>query len=531
MNGRPRRRLAVARFWHEGNAFCPVPADRAAFERYEWQSGQAALDAARGTATELGALAEFASAHPDWEVVVLRCAAALPSGPVEDEVFETFLEELRAGLAETGTTEPWDAIYLSLHGASITAGRPTPDLDILRLVKKLLPDAPIGASFDLHGNLSPDIAELVDIASVYRTHPHVDMAQTALRVLAGLERCVEAGLRTRRALDNLGLLLPSFNMRTASGPMCELEALARAEEGGAILEVGVFGGFPYADTAVTSASVFVISDAALDVDGSRAAAAARRLADAMRERAPAFEPELPDAAEAIRQALAWPEPGLIAVTDPADNPLSGGSGDTPGLFAAVLAARPTVPTLFASFADAGVVDAAIAAGIGNAIDVVLGGRFGDHFGAGVAVRAVPEVITDGRFRNVGPMETGVERRCGGSVLLRIADQPSVRVIVSRQVSPCDDPAFFHLHGIAPEVVRLLCVKAKNHFRGAFASRCVAIIDCDAPGPAMADLNGLPFRHAPVNRTGTSEDRVEGQAAAARSTLKLRTSSRHEADGS
>ena len=44
-----RRRLAVARFWYEGNAFGPLPADIAAFERCEWASGAAALAAAQGT--------------------------------------------------------------------------------------------------------------------------------------------------------------------------------------------------------------------------------------------------------------------------------------------------------------------------------------------------------------------------------------------------------------------------------------------------------------------------------------------------
>ena len=49
-------------------------------------------------------------------------------------------------------------------------------------------------------------------------------------------------------------------------------------------------------------------------------------------------------------------------------------------------------------------------------------------------------------------------------------------------------------GIDLKSLRLLCVKAKNHFRAAFASRCAAIIDCDTPGPACLDLTQLPFRH-------------------------------------
>jgi microcystin degradation protein MlrC len=53
-----------------------------------------------------------------------------------------------------------------------------------------------------------------------------------------------------------------------------------------------------------------------------------------------------------------------------------------------------------------------------------------------------------------------------------------------------------LHGIDLAATRLLCVKAKNHFRAAFQPVCRRIIDVSAPGPAAVDLRQLPFRHAP-----------------------------------
>jgi len=89
-----RKRLAVARFWHEGNAFGPLPADSAAFERCEWRRGAAALAAARGTATELAAVVEFSDRQPQWDVVALRCASALPAGPIDEAVFERYAGEL-----------------------------------------------------------------------------------------------------------------------------------------------------------------------------------------------------------------------------------------------------------------------------------------------------------------------------------------------------------------------------------------------------------------------------------------------------
>jgi len=496
---RRRRRLGVARFWYEGNAFSPLPADMEAFERCEWTSGDGALEGARGTATELGAVAAFAATHPDWDVVVLRCAAALPAGPIDEAVFGRFMRDLDAGIDRGLETGGWDAFYLSLHGAAITAARRTPDLDIVRLARERMPQVPIGASFDLHANMSPDIAPLVDFASVYRTHPHLDMADTATRVLDGLLRCAELDLCTRRAFAHTGLLLPSFNMRTSAGPMKALEDVARALASGPVLEVGVFGGFPYADTECAGASVLALSDARLDRDGGAAQRAAARVADEIARRAPEFDVRLPGPEAAIAAAVQSPKAGLIAVTDPADNPLSGGACDTPGLLRALLAAHVDAPCVFASFADPRTVATAVNAGLGAAVDVTLGARHGAQFGESVRLRARVRLVTGGVFRNTGPMATGVERDCGTSVVLEVVEQPAIRIVVTTQVMAADDPAFYDLHQIDSRSLRLLCVKAKNHFRAGMGARCAEIIDCDAPGPACLDLSKLPFRHAAHRR--------------------------------
>jgi len=47
----------------------------------------------------------------------------------------------------------------------------------------------------------------------------------------------------------------------------------------------------------------------------------------------------------------------------------------------------------------------------------------------------------------------------------------------------------------------LCVKAKNHFRAAFADMARCLIDVDAPGPASAGLFHYKFHHAP-NTSGS-----------------------------
>ena len=57
------------------------------------------------------------------------------------------------------------------------------------------PDAPLAASFDLHGNLPPAIVAHLDFATGYRTYPHVDMRETAARAVTQGSEAVQLSTR------------------------------------------------------------------------------------------------------------------------------------------------------------------------------------------------------------------------------------------------------------------------------------------------------------------------------------------------
>jgi len=495
------KHIAVARVWFEGNSFCPRPTTFADFLAREWHDARTAPDFYRGSRTEMGAVVEWMAQHDgDVQIHILRCAAAPPGGPLATGLFARVVDEIAAQLIAVQNEHRLDGVYLSLHGAMVAEDFSNADYFLVAKVRDLIaPDCPLALSFDLHANLDPALAELAQIIVGYKTYPHVDMDATATRALDLLLAAMDGRIRPLSVIQSAQLILPSHLMTTDSGPMADLERIATqlvsAEN---LLDITPFGGFAYADTVCTSASVSVCIDAAAHNHAAQhAGSIGAQMVAAFHSRRSAFIPVLPDAARGLDKAtsLLAAGPGCVAVLDPADNPLSGGAGDTTHLFQTLLAARLDVPTVFAFFYDPALVSRARELGVGAELHAQLGARVSKDYGEAVSFAGRVELITDGQFVNDGPMEQGLACQIGPSVVLRSIDQPQLRVVVTSQCQSPNDLAWCRLHRIDLNEVRLFCVKAKNHFRAAFAPQLAAIIDIDAPGPAMLDLAALPYRLA------------------------------------
>lgn len=310
------------------------------------------------------------------------------------------------------------------------------------------------------------------------------MTETALRVLHALDRTPRGEIAPVGHVAKLDAILPSINMRTAEGPMAELEAFARGLEfDPRILDASVYGGFSYGDSAVAGAGAMVFADG----DAALAQRAAERIVAEMRARLARFTIRLPGAAEGIARALAATE-RPVAVIDAGDNPLSGGIGDTPEMLRALLAAEPSAPVAFAFFADPGFVARCAEAGLGGAVEGALGGRLSDAFGPPVPVPGEVVTLSDGRYVNDGPMMAGLPADVGPSAVIAVGQ---VRIAVTSLCGSAHDPAFYRMLDLDPARAAILCVKAKNHFRAAFAPVFATPIDIDAPGPAALDIAQFP----------------------------------------
>lgn len=482
------KRMAVFRLLHEANSFSPDPAGRAQFEQVEWGHGLQAASRHRGANTAIGAVFDFIDRQPDWQVSFLRMASTTPAGPIPAEFFQEIIDELLGDLAAGA---PWDAIALSLHGAGALADGRSSELEIVRAIRSRFPAVPITVSLDLHANIDPEFAELVDISVGYKTHPHIDMRACSAKSLRLLQAMLRGDIRPVHVVRKLPLLLPSVNMRTTDGPMRDVVSFAqmRAEQEGA-LDITVYGGFPYGDCTMVGAGVTVVTDG----DRALAERLAEEVAQYLWDRRAGFFQTMPSTAAAlagITGATVFP----VAIVDNGDNPGSGGGADTPGQLRSLLAADLPWKTAYCFLHDPDLVQRARAAGQGARLAVALGGRKSAAYGPPVAVEVeVERLLADAAYVCSGPQNNGLPFSHGASAVLRAGN---VSIVVTSICVPVSDPEFFRIHGIDFAETRVLAAKAKNHFRAAMRPVFSAIIDVDEPGPAMYDFAGLPYRHAPA----------------------------------
>jgi len=483
--------IAIARLLHEGNSFSPLLTHLAVFRGHEWSEGEAAHAAYRGTDTELGGAIAWLDAHPDWRATFLRCAGAPSSGVLAPGVFDAMVDEIVAGLRR----RRWDAVFLSLHGSLNAAEFPHADCELLRRVRAAIgPDVVLAASFDLHANVSQAEADLLDLAVGYKCHPHTDMRETAIKAMDLMLRRLRGEIRPVAAIARMGAILPSLFARTTDGPMAIVKAEAEAiERRLGLLDLTPYQGYSYNDNEAAGAAAWATADG----DRELAQRGAEELAAVMRRHRDGLFRTLPDAAagvaEALRQAAAGGAP--VAVLDAADHTGAGGIGDTPGLLAALVAAKPTMPCAFAFFHDPLLIERARATGLGGRLTARLGGRHTDLFGPPVEAEVVVGHISDGRFVNEGKVYGGLAVDLHGAVRLDLVGQP-VSVMVTGACHDTTDPNFYKAGGIDLARLAVLTVKAKNQFRASFGEVFGAMIDIDSPGPAAYDFSRFPFRHAP-----------------------------------
>ena len=488
------KRIAIGGWQHETNTFAPFDTDYAAFEMADgWPAlaeGHDIIDAVAGINMPIEGFIQ--AARGAAELVPALWTSAEPGGYVTDDAFERIAGRLCERIAAAG---PLDGVYLDLHGAMVTRRFGDAEGELLARIRRLIgPDTPLVASLDLHANITRRMVQEASALTVYRTYPHVDMAETGARAAELMLRMPERG-RLFKAYRQGEYLVPLYLGGTDFEPNRTLYSMLGASAS-RCLSADIALGFPPSDMADAGPGIVVYGNSADE---------ARHLADGLHAQLAGAEsryaPALLDPDTAIARAMANDSGRPVVLADTQDNSGAGGASDGIAPVRDLIrhGARQAV---VAMVTDPEFAARAHACGVGRSFEGALGGKLGRVVAGGAdgseTLRGSFRVLAlgDGKLTCTGPVCLGARMSLGAMALVAVENSngADVRVVVSSVRSQPLDQAMLRHVGVEPAAERILVLKSSVHFRADFSPLAAEVLVVEWPGCNPAEALHCDYRN-------------------------------------
>lgn len=472
-------RILINECKQEISSFNPVPGSYQDF-RISW--GQDLVTLHHNTGTEVSGALRVFSQHPEVEVVPGYSARAITSGgALRDADFRRiareFLEVVR------GLKNEVDAIYFSLHGALAAESEHDAEGYLLDETRKIVGEQmPVVISLDLHGILTDRILRHSDAVVVFHTYPHVDFFQTGERAARLLLDILKAKVKPVSARVSIPALVRGNELITATGRFgeCVRQAIeVENSEGG--LSGGLFIGNPFTDVPDLCSNVLLVTHD----NPQRADREAIRIANlfwSMREQ---LHQPLTSLPESVR--LAAEATGRVILVDAADATSSGASGDSNAILRALFDAR-YCRTALIPIVDAPAVEAAFCAGVGNNLQVPIGGSLDRKRFTPIAIEARVCLLSDGRFHSESQGDPWDSGRTA------VLQSENITLVVTSKAVSLYDRSLFLAHGQDPATFETVVVKSPHCQPHLYEQGAQLLVNVDAPGSTSANLKSLGHKY-------------------------------------
>ncbi|WP_406716005.1 M81 family metallopeptidase [Trueperella pyogenes] len=315
-------------------------------------------------------------------------ARALPGGVLERATYEEWKAEILAGLATLTQEAALDGFFFDVHGAMSVVGLDDAEGDLITAIREVIGSTPlVSLSTDLHGNVSEALFAGCDLLTTYREAPHTDALESRRRAMKNLvTRLLSGQGKPAKALVHLPFLLPGERTSTRLEPAKSLYGrLPWLEAQPGILDVAFWIGFAWADQPRCKAAVVVTGDEQELVSG-----VARDYAKEIWARHGEFGFVAP--VDSMEGCLEWARTAdrPTFISDTGDNPGAGGADDVTYALARLLAFEPVasgqLSAIYASIHDADTLEQAVGVGVGQELDVSLGGKIDSREPGSLALR-------------------------------------------------------------------------------------------------------------------------------------------------
>ena len=473
-------KIIVGGIYHETHSFSPVPTDVESFKNVLFLEGSEVLDQLRGTTSEMAGFIAAAERF-GFDVVPTIWAWAVSTGPVKTAALEYFINLIGKRVAQE---ESIDGVLIALHGACVGEHDRDGDAYILSHLRAVIgDDTPIAVTLDFHANISQRMVDLADIIVGYDTYPHVDQVERGVEAAKLLVQTIRGEIKPVTVLEKPPMLIVPQKQFTSTYPMSELFELAHQRETQA-LSVTISGGFVYSDVEEAGPAVLVITNN----QPALAQEIATEISSRMWEMKEEFLSNLPPVSEVVARSIASTG-GPVILADVGDNIGAGTPGDGTSILRELVKqrARGAVVTI----ADPEAVAAAIKSGVGNSVELTIGGKCDTLHGEPVHLNCHVRLISDGVFTNRGHMRDGIKEKMGKTVVVEAA---GIKIVLTEIKTPPWNLEQLRSVGITPEHEKIIAVKSAVAFRAAYERIAYEIMETNSPGLSTADLSQFQYRY-------------------------------------
>jgi len=475
--------VAMGGIIHESNSFNRLTTSLADFD---------VTNDPRQWAHGLNEVAGFAAARRvSFRIHPSMVATATPKGPVEPSAFETLTRQLVEGILAAPRL---DGVYLALHGALYTPRYPHGDEEIVRRVRAAIgPKIPLVVTHDFHANITPELATLTTALIVYKTNPHVDQyerGEQAARVMDAILKGEAAPVQT---IVKPRIFWNIVFQNTGEAPLDQVaRAIRQAERAPGVMAASFACGYQYNDCAHMGPAIVMVTN------GNRALARteARRIARTMEQLGRGLALDLPNAREAVRQAIAAKR-HPVAILDAGDNVGGGSAADSTFLLQELV--RQNAEGWVVVLDDPDAVRVAEAAGVGRAFQGAVGGKKDRLHGAPVRIRGRVRSLHDGRFTETQIRHGGWRFwEMGRTAVIEVEgstrDLRSLLVLTSQRTMPFSLRQLTSL-GIETRDHKIIVVKGTIAPRAAYERHVRQFILADTPGSTAVNPGKFRYRRA------------------------------------
>ncbi len=469
----------IAEFCQESNSFCPVVATITEGAGFLFFLGDDTSGMIKDDGTEVRGFNEILTEN-GAEVYFSAYARFGASGIVAKKASDIIMERI---MRDISAIEP-DVILVSLHGAMCIEGEPDGSGYVLEEIRQCAGKiCVIGATTDMHANMTARMLSNADYIVGYKTYPHMDLKERGIDAA----RLVIEKFRSRRndvcALVKIPLIFPAEAGDTSALPL--VKVMLRADEmehEPDVLSVTVSCVQPWLNIHGVGCAVTVYANS-----DEKAAAYAVELGDMlwnMRKELQVRTYTVQDAVQLL--AIVPGKPALFVYS--ADSPSAGSSSDSVAVIRGLLEYARDFK-VYANIVDAPVAILATEMGEGVIIEVDLGHSITREYGEPMHHTWTVERVCSGLFEFKGPMFTGLKCDCGRTAILR---DGSLHVLVmENRIDNCD-PEMYNSAGLPVAEAQILSLRSANGYKAPYAGLYSESFIMAAPGASSPELEKLPY---------------------------------------